>query len=60
MHERHANKKPRNKVFYYDYNKTMKQEKDVKKAKFKKRKTVCIFLPRLLTILQIKNNFPCF
>lgn len=27
------------KVFYYDYNKTMKQEKDVKKPKFKKKPT---------------------
>lgn len=33
-----ANKKLRNKVFYYDYNKTMKQEKDMKKAKLKKKK----------------------
>lgn len=35
MHKRHANKQTkRNKVFYYDYSKIMKQEKDVKKAKF--------------------------
>lgn len=37
----------------------MKQEKDVRKAKFKKKQTT-IFLPTLLTVLQIKNNFPCF
>lgn len=29
--------KNRNKVFHYDYNKTMKQEKDLKKAKFEKQ-----------------------
>lgn len=35
MYKRHANKQTkRNKVFYYDYSKIMKQEKDVKKAKF--------------------------
>lgn len=35
MHKRHANKQTkRNKVFYYDYSKIMKQVKDVKKAKF--------------------------
>ena len=60
MHKRHANKQTkRNKVFYYDYSKIMKQEKDVKKAKFfLKRKN---YIPtHVANSFADKNNFPCF
>ena len=40
-----SKQKPRNKVFYYDYNKTMKQEKDVKKQNLKKEKLYIFSYP---------------